>query len=112
MPMIRVKECKTCHTDHEWLFDGFDLKEMRRIKKLTKMTIKAFAEAGDDGDPDALTAMLKILHERIGVEIPMDDINLDFKNFSMEPTEDELAEMEAQGLLDETAEKLGQLPKE
>ena len=56
---------------------------------------KAFAEAGDEGDPEALAALIYILHMRDRIKIPFDDIDLDFKNFSMEPTEQEIKDMEA-----------------
>jgi len=95
MPLITIKDCENCKIDHEWFFDGAKLKELRLIKKLTGMGQKAFAEAGDEGDPEALAALIYILHMRDRIKIPFDDIDLDFKNFSMEPTEQEIKDMEA-----------------
>lgn len=104
MPLITVKNCENCHIDHEWLFDGAKLKELRVIKKLTGMSQRAFAEAGDEGDPEALAALIYILHKRDKITIPFEDIDLDFQNFSMEATEQELAEAEELGLNDENGD--------
>jgi hypothetical protein len=69
------------------------LKELRVIKKLTGMGQKAFAEAGDEGDPEALAALIYVLHKRDKILIPFDDVDLDFTKFTMEPTEQELKEL-------------------
>jgi hypothetical protein len=71
------------------------LKELRVIKKLTGMGQKAFAEAGDEGDPEALAALIYVLHKRDRINIPFDDVDLDFTKFTMEPTEQELKELAA-----------------
>jgi len=105
MPLITVKDCENCHIDHEWLFDGAKLKELRVIKKLTGMSQRAFAEAGDEGDPEALAALIYILHMRDKIKVPFEDIDLDFANFKMEPTEHELEEARAQGLIEDDAEE-------
>jgi hypothetical protein len=96
MPVIKIKECLNCGTDHEWLFSGATLKELRSIKQLTGMNAAAFAEAGDEGDPDALAALLYVLHKREKIVIPFDDIDLDLSNFKMDATEEELAEIKKQ----------------
>ena|SRR5690349_9078787 len=95
MPLITIKDCLNCDIDHEWLFETMTLKELRLVKKLTGMGQKAFAEAGDEGDPDALTALIYVLHMRDRIKIPFDDVDLDFTKFTMEPTEQELKEAEA-----------------
>lgn len=98
MPFVRIKKCLTCGVAHEWFFDGVDLKEQRMIKRLTGMRAKEFAEAGDAGDPDALAALIVILHARDKIKLGFEDANIDFNDFEMEATDEELAaiaEMEA-----------------
>ncbi|MGH3629546.1 MAG: hypothetical protein ACRDRL_19180, partial [Sciscionella sp.] len=62
---------------------------------LTSMGQRAFAEAGDEGDPEALAALIYVLHSRDRIKIPFDDVDLDFKTFTMVATEQEIAEAEA-----------------
>lgn len=62
------------------------------IKKLTGMRANEFAEAGDTGDPEALAALLYVLHKREKVTIPFEEVDLDFGDFDMVPTEEELEE--------------------
>ena len=95
MPLVTIRECLNCDIDHEWLFESMTLKELRLIKKLTGMGQKAFAEAGDEGDPEALAALIYVLHKRDRINIPFDDVDLDFTKFTMEPTEQELKELAA-----------------
>jgi hypothetical protein len=95
MPLVTIRECLNCDIDHEWLFESMTLKELRVIKKLTGMGQKAFAEAGDEGDPEALAALIYVLHNRDKIKIPFDDVDLDFTKFTMEPTEQELKELAA-----------------
>ena len=95
MPLVTIRDCLNCDIDHEWLFEAMSLKELRIIKKLTGMGQKAFAEAGDEGDPEALAALIYVLHMRDRIKLPFDDVDLDFKKFSMEATEQEIKEAEA-----------------
>lgn len=94
MPVIKIQNCLNCEIAHEWLFEGATLRELRMIKKLTGMNAKEFAGAGDDLDPEALAALVYVLHMRDKIKIPFDDVDLNFNDFTMEPTEDELAEIE------------------
>jgi len=94
MPLITIENCENCHVDHEWIFDGAKLSELRMIKKLTGMSQRAFAEAGDEGDPEALAALIYILHLRDKIKVPFEKIDLDFKHFKMEPTEQEQKELD------------------
>lgn len=94
MPLIKIDKCLNCDVSHQWLFDGATLKELRTIKKLTGMGPKEFAGAGDDFDPEALAALVYILHVRDRIKIPFEDVDLDFNDFTMEPTEDEQAAMD------------------
>lgn len=91
MPVIKIAKCVNCGIAHEWLFTGPTLKELREIKQLTGMTATEFGAAGDTGDPDALTALVVILHKRDRINLPFDDADLDFTDFEMESTEDEKA---------------------
>ena len=95
MPLVTIRDCLNCDIDHEWLFDAMTLKELRMIKKLTGMGQKAFAEAGDEGDPEALAALIYVLHMRDRIKVPFDDVDLDFTKFTMEATEQEIKEAEA-----------------
>jgi len=61
------------------------------IKALTGMSAAEFAEAGDTGDPDALAALLCVLHKRNGITIALDDVDIDFSDFDMVPTAEEQA---------------------
>lgn len=61
------------------------------IKALTGMSAAEFGEAGDTGDPDALAALICILHKRQGITIALDDIDIDFSDFDITPTSEELA---------------------
>lgn len=99
MPVIRIKKCLLCGVKHEWMFDGATLKELRVIKQLTGMNARQFAESGDDLDPDAIAALLVILHQRDKINASLDDVDIDFNDFAMDPTEDEkkaIEELEAQ----------------
>jgi hypothetical protein len=98
MPFINIKNCTNCGTPHEWLFEGPTLKELRLIKKITVceeypygMTQNKFALASDDGDPEALAALIWILHKRDKIKVPFDDLDLDLtpKNFEMKLTDEE-----------------------
>lgn len=93
MPTITIKKCLTCDIAHEWLFSGATLKELRMIKQLTGMNAAEFGTAGDDGDPDALAALLYVLHKREKITVPFEDIDVDFADFQMEATDEELAAM-------------------
>ena len=94
MPYIRIKKCVNCGIAHEWLFSQPSLKELRQIKHLTGMGASQFGEAGDQGDPDALTALVVILHKRDNINLAFDDADLDFSDFEMEATEAEKAEQD------------------
>lgn len=106
MPIINIKECLNCSgkdnpVDHSWVFDGISLKELRLIKKVTGMSQVEFAKAGDEGDPDALAALLFIMHLRDKIRLPFEDVDLDFSKFEMVMTEQEQREYD----LAEAAEK-------
>lgn len=89
MPLITVRNCLNCGIAHEWVFDNPTLKELRVIKQLTGMNQKQFGEAGDEGDPEALAALIYVLHKRDRITVPFEDVDLDFNDFDMEPTEEE-----------------------
>lgn len=94
MPFIRVKKCMNCGISHEWLFDGMTLQELRIVKRLTGMRAGEFSEAADEMDPDAIAAMIYILHHRDKISVDYEAVDLDFKDFETEFTEAELKEIE------------------
>jgi hypothetical protein len=107
MPLVTIKDCLNCNVDHEWLFQGLTLKELRTIKTLTGMTQKAFSEAGDEGDPEALASLVYVLHKRSKINLAFDDVDLDFNNFSMDLTEQEQKDLDAAIAAEELAKKSG-----
>lgn len=111
MPLIKVKKCLNCGIAHEWLFSGATLRELRMIKELTGMNGKAFATAGDDLEPEAIAALLYILHKRDKITLPFEDVDLDFGDFDMEPTDEELAEIDRLEKEMQKAAEKGQDPK-
>jgi hypothetical protein len=94
MPVIKISKCLNCGVKHEWVFDAPKLKELRVIKSLTGMNGVQFLEASDEGDAEAMAALLYILHKRDKITIPFEDVDLDFATFSIEPTEEEKAAAE------------------
>jgi hypothetical protein len=93
--IIKVKKCLNCGIAHEWDFEAPRLKEMRLIKKMTGLTGEAFGNSMVESDPDAITALIYILHLRDKIKVPFDDIDLDLNDFDMEETEAERKEREA-----------------
>jgi hypothetical protein len=94
MPYININKCANCGIKHQWLFDAPTLKELRDIKKLTGMGGNAFTQASEDGDPEALAALIYVLHKRDKITLPFDDVDLDFNELEIEPTEEEKAAVE------------------
>jgi hypothetical protein len=92
--IITIEKCLNCNVKHEWDFDGPHLKELRTIKKFTGLRGEAFGEALVESDPDAITALLYVLHLRDKIRVPFDDIDLDPEDFDMKETEEEKAERE------------------
>lgn len=92
MPLIKISKCENCGIAHEWIFDAPKLKELREIKALTGLSGNQFIEASDEGDPEALAALIYVLHKRIRILINFDDVDLDFSTLDIEATEEEKAE--------------------
>ena len=101
MPRIVVQDCLNCNADHEWLFSSPTLKELRLIKSLTGWDGKEYAERSENSDPDALAALLYVLHRRDKIKLNWDDVDLDFEKFEMIETPDE---KEAREKLEKEAE--------
>jgi hypothetical protein len=95
MALITINNCCNCGVAHEWIFEGLRLKELRSVKKLTGLNGMAFEEAAEQSDPEALAALIWILHKRDKITIPFDDVDLDFTDFDMAETEDERQAREA-----------------
>jgi hypothetical protein len=107
MARIVIKDCLNCHVPHEWDFDAPTLRELRTIKKLTGLTGKGFAEASEESDPDAMAALIYVLHQRDKIKIQFDDVDLDFSDFEMIESEEEKELRE----LAEARENSGLAPK-
>jgi hypothetical protein len=105
--IIRIKNCLNCNVPHEWDFEGPTLKEYRTIKKLTGWDGEAYAEHSAKADPDALAAMLYILHQRDKIKVSFDDVDLNFNDFDMIETEDERKARETMEAEQALAEKQG-----
>lgn len=95
MSQVKIKNCLNCGVEHDWEFDGMTLREMREVKKKTGLKVVEFAKAGDDGDPEAIAALIYILHKRNKIVLPFDDVDLDFNDFEIVPTDEEQAAMDA-----------------
>jgi hypothetical protein len=89
MPNITINDCLTCHVQHKWFFGGADLKELRTVKRMVGMNGVDFANAFKVMDPEALAALMVILHTRDKIKVSIDDVNIDFDDFDMEMTADE-----------------------
>lgn len=111
MPIVKINKCLNCGVSHEWIFDGMTLRELRVIKKVCGMGQIEFEQAGDTGDPEALAALLYVLHTRSKININFDDIDLDFHDFSMDLTEQEQLDLDAAIAQAKLDEKAGQSPK-
>jgi len=114
MATITISKCVNCGIGHEWDFDVPTLKEMRQIKKLTGLAGQDFAQASEAMDPEAIAALLYVMHKRDKITIPFDDIDINFTDFHMTETEEEKKEreaMQAQGEADPTKTRSGRTPK-
>jgi hypothetical protein len=90
LPIIKISKCSNCGIAHEWDFDAPTLKELRDIKKRTGLNGSEFIEASDSGDPEAVAALLFVLHKRSKITIPFEDVDLDFSTLSIESTQEEI----------------------
>ena len=87
---LLIKKCLNCGTAHEWEYDQPTLKELRFIKARTDLSGREFGEGLIANDPDAVTALMAILHQRSGVELRWEDVDLDFDDFEVIPDADEI----------------------
>lgn len=94
MPQITINDCKTCHIKHEWYFGGAGLQELRHVKRMTGMTGLEFQNAFQTMDPDALAALMVLLHKRDKIKVSIDDVDVDFDDFDLENTAEEQEEIE------------------
>lgn len=101
--IITIKKCLNCAAEHEWSYEQPTLKEMRHVKSRTGYSSAEFATGMSGGDPDAMTALIDLLHRREGISLRWDDIDLDYDDFEITPTDEEVAIAEAAGK-DEAAE--------
>ncbi|MGW9025925.1 hypothetical protein ACWGQ5_17315 [Streptomyces sp. NPDC055722] len=88
--IVKIGRCKNCNgAPHERVFDQPTLLELRRIKKLTGLTANTMDQAINEADPDALAALLDLLHRRNNIILSWDEIDLDFNAFEMRPDAEE-----------------------
>jgi hypothetical protein len=88
--IVTIVACRNCNgTAHHWVMSEPTLLELRRIKRLTGLTARTLEPALNDGDPDAMAALLDLLHRRQNIIIPFDEIDLDFDGFDMKPDAEE-----------------------
>ncbi|WP_435111871.1 hypothetical protein [Nocardiopsis synnemataformans] len=113
---------KLMHHDaptQEWEWSGAPtLSEARLIKERTGLTIKGFLEGFQEMDPDAITAMLYVLHRREGKAVAWDDIDCEIGDtprpgvpaLSFEVDEDEQIKVQAAAALAESSGSEGKAP--
>jgi CHAT domain-containing protein len=87
------------------------LRELRMIKNLTGMRAGEFAEASDEMDPDAIAALIYVLHQRDKISVAFEEVDLDFKDFEIEATEQEKKEMAEMEKRAQAAADAAQAPK-
>lgn len=87
-----IKWRETPEIEHEWEWSGAPrVREAKWIKERTGWTTKAFLDALEDLDPDAVIALICVLCARDGRTIKWDEVDLDPVNdLDFVPTKDEL----------------------
>lgn len=97
MPLIRVKNCLNCDgASHEWVFTSPTLRETREVLETKAgQSVQEFLDGLDTMNGSTFTALMFLLHKRIGVVLKWQDVDLDFEAFDIEDTEEELAEAKA-----------------
>lgn len=90
-----VQEC--AGADHKWEFERPTLRELRRIQEATGLDPEQFEIAVNEAgfsipSIDALLMLITILHKRIGVVVPFDEVDMDIT--SLEFHSDPVAEPE------------------
>jgi len=87
--IVEIEKCRNCDIPHRWLYNEPTLMELRRIKQLTGWTARGLETALEETEPEAFAALLDLLHRREGIEIPFEQIDLDFDGFDMKPDKEE-----------------------
>jgi hypothetical protein len=76
--------------DHKWEFERPTLRELRRIQEVIGLDPEQFEEAVNEGAAtiasiDAILILVAILHKRIGVIVPFDDVDVDITGLQFMP---------------------------
>ncbi|MCW2872560.1 hypothetical protein [Actinacidiphila oryziradicis] len=90
---VVIKNCRNCGTAHDWEFERPFLKEARFIDRTYGMNATQFQDGlNEEGTHEALeatAALFDILHRREGIVIPQLEIDLDWEDLEVLPTEQE-----------------------
>ncbi|WP_435643876.1 hypothetical protein ACR9VJ_26475 [Streptomyces sp. H49] len=85
-------------TVYEFDGDHLLLAEAREIKTHAKMSVPKWMAGIDEGDPDALQALIYLAKKRAGESLRFSDLDtLDYADIDLEPVDDETEEKEEQG---------------
>jgi hypothetical protein len=112
MPRFIIKNClcPPCGgASHEWDYRSLLLSEMRVVTAKTGIKgNEAFGEAIESEDPEALTALIDILHRRAGVAVRWEEIDLDPEDFDVTLTDEERARLTPEQLKEFEAVERGE----
>lgn len=97
MPLIKLKNCLNCDgASHEWVFKVPTLRETREVLETKAgQSMQEFLEGLDTMNGSTFTALLFLLHKRIGVDVRWNEVDLNFEDLDIEDTEEELAQAKA-----------------
>lgn len=107
MPLIKVAKCVNCDgKPHEWEFKIPSLKETREvIETKAGQTMAEFLDGMEVMNGSSFTALMFLLHKRIGVDLRWNEVDLDFEDLDMEDLPDEIeAAEQAEAGKEETGE--------
>lgn len=99
MPLIKVAKCVNCGgKPHEWEFKMPSLRETREVIEVKAgITMREFMDGMETMNGSAFTALMFMLHKRIGVDLRWNEVDLDFEQLDMDDLPDEIAEAEEAG---------------
>lgn len=91
MPLIKVSKCPNCDgKSHEWEFKAPGLKEIREVVETKAgQTVQEFLQGIEDYNGQSLTALLFLLHKRIGVDLRWNEVDVALEDLDMESLPDE-----------------------
>jgi hypothetical protein len=105
--IIELKKClvPACEgVDHRWEFERPTLREILRIQKVSGLDIDAWSDGLNEfGEGvsaqmiDSILALIDILHRRIGVRVPFEEIDVDLGAFDFILEDHELEQIQDEG---------------